>query len=181
MLSQEIRDKVAAEFGKTFDIMSGESDRGSALVGAAMLDDALTEALRKYLVSTPESHDSLLDGSATTFSMKIHLAYRIGMIRPSVRDFLHQVRKIRNDFAHSPSEMTFETQSISDRVKNLCHLSEELLGSLIDTLRQYGLEARGDSLVKAIGPRTAFDAVVSIHRGGLECLYGEVEPIEPLA
>jgi hypothetical protein len=184
VLSQELREKLAQEFSKTFDLMSNESDRGSAIVGAAILEDALAVALSKYLIPAPTSQDDLLNGPAASFSMKIELAYRVGLIRSSVRKFLQRVRKVRNEFAHSPSEMTFEVQSMSDKVKNLCQLSEDFLDSFIGEQSHQlhvGEGASGRRLLEIAGPRTAFDTVVSIHRAGLEYLYGEVEPIEPLA
>jgi hypothetical protein len=185
VLSQKLREKLAQEFSKTFDLMSNESDRGSAIVGAAILEDALAVALSKYLIPAPTSQDDLLNGPAASFSMKIELAYRVGLIRSSVRKFLQRVRKVRNEFAHSPSEMSFEVQSMSDKVKNLCQLSEDFLDSFIGEVQSHQLHvgegASGGRLLEIAGPRTAFDTVVSIHRAGLEYLYGEVEPIEPLA
>lgn len=185
MLSQEVREKLAKEFTKTFDLMTNESDRGSAIVGAAILEDALAVALGKYLIPAPTSQDSLLEGPSASFSMKIDLAYRVGMIQSSVREFLHQVRKVRNEFAHSPSDLSFESQSTSDRVKNLCQLSEDFLDNFVGELQSHQMdiesETSGTNLLRIAGPRTAFDTVISIHRAGLEYLYGEVEPIEPLA
>lgn len=185
MLSQEVREKLAKEFTKTFDLMTNESDRGSAIVGAAILEDALAVALSKYLIPAPTSQDSLLEGPSASFSIKIDLAYRVGMIRSSVREFLHQVRKVRNEFAHSPSDLSFESQSMFDRVKNLCHLSEDFLDNFVGELQNHQMdiesETSGTNLLRIAGPRTAFDTVISIHRAGLEYLYGEVEPIEPLA
>lgn len=185
MLSPEVRENLAEEFSKTFGIMRNESDRGSAIVGAAILEDALTVALRKYLIPPSTPQNDFLNGPSATFSMKIDLAYRAGMIRSSVREFLHQVRKIRNEFAHSPSDTNFEAQSMADRANNLCQLSKDFIDIFIEELHSHNLNIEngesGDNLLKIVGARTAFDTVVSIHRSGLEYLYGEVEPIESLA
>jgi len=103
------------EFGK-------ESDRASVILAAAMLDEALTTLLRGHLVPVAGAADSLLDGAyapISSFSAKIDLTHRLGLIStPFCRD-LHVVRRIRNAFAHNLSGCSFDDSAIRNRVLEL--------------------------------------------------------------
>ncbi|MDX9971955.1 MAG: hypothetical protein RBU21_03085 [FCB group bacterium] len=183
MLNDEKRKHLADHFAQTFDLIESESDRGAAIVGSALLEAALDHVLAKHLLPAAERSDEIFERSYT-FSMKIDLAYRIGVIRPHIRKVLHLVRTIRNDFAHSPVDMRFARQSVRNRVQHLCTLSGDLLVPLIDTLRERQLQIEGgvtgETVVKALGPRLAFSAVVAFHCAGLDYTLSEVAPIEPL-
>jgi len=106
-----------------------ESDRGCALVVAAFLDAELEDLLRTKLVSNVEVADNLLGQSRpiSTFSARIDLAFLVGLIPANAHREFHLIRKIRNDFAHSPIATTFESQVIASRCGQLqCLLYEGL-------------------------------------------------------
>lgn len=188
MLSQETRDRLAERFAATANSLAAESDRGAGIVGAALVEVALDNALKRYLIPPIDQKDDLLDGRDFTFAMKIDLAHRTGLIRPHVRKALHQIRRIRNDFAHDPYHQGFEDTAVRDRVVNLCELTHDFLETIIETLRAHGqdkilggaMDDPSRALVRALGARGAFDVVVAIHCAGLEYMYGEVAPIQPL-
>lgn len=96
-----------------------ESDRGAGIVVAAMLEDALRSVLRKRLIPPISEERSILEGDRAplnTFAAKIDAAFQLGLISRYMARDLHLVRKIRNEFAHSSLERTFEAGRIKDWV-----------------------------------------------------------------
>ena len=99
-----------------------ESDRASVILSATMLDNALETLLRTYLVPIGSQQDNLLEGRYApiyTFSARIDLAHRIGLISTKLCRDLHMVRRIRNEFSHNVTGCDFNNQSISDRIAEL--------------------------------------------------------------
>lgn len=99
-----------------------ESDRASVIVALALLDSALETLLRTRLVPSPHSGDTLLEGAyapISTFSARVDLAFRIGLISSRFARDLHLIRKIRNDFAHNITGCTFEDSAVKSRVLEL--------------------------------------------------------------
>jgi DNA-binding MltR family transcriptional regulator len=79
-----------------------ESDRGSALIAVAWVDDALEACLKSRFRDEKTIVDSLLrqDGPLGSFSSRIKTAYLLGLITASLYSDLERMRGIRNDFAH---------------------------------------------------------------------------------
>ena len=99
-----------------------ESDRACVILSAAMLDQALETLLKAYLVSTSSKEDDFLEGiyaPISSFSAKIDLSFRIGLISAKFCRDLHLIRKIRNEFAHSITNCDFQNESIHRRVLEL--------------------------------------------------------------
>ena len=99
----------------------GESDRAAVILGAAKLDYLLYQILQKYLIPNPAGRDELLDGDAplSTFSSKINMCYRLGLLSAEVTRALHLIRKIRNSFAHEVSGCKLDSGAHRDRVREL--------------------------------------------------------------
>lgn len=75
-----------------------ESDRASVILSVAMLDRALETILKTRLVPIGSPDDDLLDGAyvpLASFSARIDLAHRIGLISTIFCRDLHIIRKIR--------------------------------------------------------------------------------------
>jgi DNA-binding MltR family transcriptional regulator len=101
-----------------------QTDRGAAIIGAALLEERLSEAIRSRLRAAPDTtpngnrkvdvRDQILSPSRTLgdFSVKIDLAYTLGFFGEQCYRDLYYVRKIRNEFAHIQEPITFETQNI---------------------------------------------------------------------
>ena len=97
------------------------SDRAAAIVVAAMLEEALKLLLVRRLLPAAAG-ESIVDGPGAplgTFSARIDAAFQLGLISKYMARDIHLVRKIRNDFAHSPLERTFASSSVRDRVAAL--------------------------------------------------------------
>lgn len=109
------------EFMSFIDEFIGESDRAAVILGVAKIDLLLYQIFQKYLVSIPSGKDDFLDsdGPLGTFSAKINLAYRLGLIDNSTTRALHLIRKIRNDFAHEVEGCSLNSGSHRDRIREL--------------------------------------------------------------
>lgn len=99
-----------------------ESDRASVILSVAMLDEALATLLRSRLIAVTSADDSLLDGAyapISSFSARVDLAYRVGLISVQFCRDLHIIRRIRNEFAHNVSGCSFDSATIRSRVIEL--------------------------------------------------------------
>jgi len=55
-------------------------------------------------------------GPLASFSAKIDLAYLMRIITADIREKLHTIRRIRNEFAHNLAPLTFE----SPKIRSMC-------------------------------------------------------------
>ena len=134
MTSQATRDYRASEYcwgggecaSKTYGVLAfltefqGESDRGAALVGAALIDERLGETLRAFMV-TRRAASELLDGAAAalgTFSSRINASFALGLIDRHERGECDLIRRVRNEFAHRSHGTGFDDAKIAA----LCNL-----------------------------------------------------------
>ena len=104
---------------KEFDL---ESDRAAVILAASLIDNTLREFLQSHLVPTPSARDELFDGPnapLATFSGKIAIAYRLGLISSRFSRDLHLLRRIRNAFAHNIHGCSFEEGRVKARVAEL--------------------------------------------------------------
>jgi len=103
-----------------------ETDQAIALVGAAMVDDALKRAITRTMRDLSKEELSRLfenTGPLATFASRIAVAYAIEVIRPKFRDDLERVRDIRNVFAHAVVDVTFVTPEVLEVCASL-HMPE---------------------------------------------------------
>ncbi len=82
--------------------MSGESDRAVAIVGAAWVEEGLTEAISAFLRPHPAVRKRLFGtaGPLSSLSAKVDLAFMLNMVSELIRADLHVIRQVRNEFAH---------------------------------------------------------------------------------
>jgi hypothetical protein len=106
------------EFIKEF---GSESDRAAVILGAAKIDQLLHELLERYLLPSPVSEDTLFsnNGPLGTFSAKVDLAYRLGLIDAQFSKSIHLIRRIRNSFAHEVYGAKLSSGTHKDRVRSL--------------------------------------------------------------
>ena len=106
-----------------------ESDRASVILVASLMDEALTSLLKNYFVTVPHSSDPLFDSSTaplSTFSSKIDIAHRTGLLSNKLSRDIHLIRKIRNSFAHDIYGCSFDNGSVKSRVDELYKSAVEL-------------------------------------------------------
>lgn len=125
-----MRDQLDKQIDAVFAFrhsLTGESDRGCALMAAAFLDAQLDQLLRRTFVANEHIAEDLLGPSKPlgTFSSRIDLAFMLGFLSEHERRDLHLIRKVRNDFGHDPSLLTFEHPPIASRCRELTHSYHE--------------------------------------------------------
>jgi hypothetical protein len=110
-----------AAFGSFMEEFVGESDRAAVILGAAKVEHLLGEILDKFLLPTPAANDDLLEGDAPigTFSAKIKLCHRLGIIDDQFAKSLNVFRRLRNGFAHEVTSNTLTAGAARDRVSAL--------------------------------------------------------------
>ena len=118
-----MRESDLQDFTRFLGEFQGESDRGAALVGAALIDLRLSETLRAFMVGPKAAADLLEGGTAAlgTFSSRIKATFALGLIDSHERSECDLIRKVRNEFAHQPHGITFDDPKISgpcDRLKS---------------------------------------------------------------
>lgn len=112
---------ASSDFGnqlnKTFDEVFKQTDRASAIVSTALLEELLERLLLAYLIDHVSVKRDLFEGIApvSTMSAKINLAYYLGLLDQNEFDDLKLIKKIRNDFAHSFEGINFDTPRIKDK------------------------------------------------------------------
>lgn len=90
------------------DFLCESLPRTIVIVGASKIDDLLSQILCKYLLpktAKKNDQDELLEGDRplATFSSRIKIIYRLGLIDKSLYDILEIIRNIRNSSAHKLS------------------------------------------------------------------------------
>lgn len=104
------------------------SDRSCAIVCAAFLDDFLGKLLMSFLTEESPTQDKRLfdnNGPLSTFSSKIVLSYRLGLISKKEFDNLNLIRKVRNAFAHDVKINSFDNGEIKSLLQE--HIPDENL------------------------------------------------------
>jgi DNA-binding MltR family transcriptional regulator len=126
-MNQYITPERLDAIGKFYDSLQLETDRGCALLATAFLDEELKKLLASSFTGDAKVIDGLLSpaGPIGPFSSRIDFAYALGKISAGLRKDLHLLRKIRNDFGHSPDPITFLASSIADRCMELKHVDSE--------------------------------------------------------
>lgn len=98
-----------------------EEHRSIVLVVGAVLDQALEGAILTKLPGIKPGNENYLfsDDAAPLrdFDAKIRMAFALGLYGEAVRSDLSLIRSIRNTFAHSRLDITFETPEVAQAVK----------------------------------------------------------------
>lgn len=118
-----------ASFVKEF---KQETDRGAALVGAALIDHHLERLLRGHLLNEKIA-DKLLSNAAnsalSTLSARTDMCYALGLITEVEYHECVLIRKVRNRFAHKLHGLTFQDSEIAGWCTSLQAMAYERWGS----------------------------------------------------
>jgi DNA-binding MltR family transcriptional regulator len=102
--------------------LNAESDRGAVILACSLFDIALKAKIKSFLTPISSSADEIFDDAnapLATFSSKINMAFRLGIISQSLKRDLHLLRDIRNSFAHNIEECSFEAPEITSTLKTI--------------------------------------------------------------
>jgi DNA-binding MltR family transcriptional regulator len=106
-----------------------QTDRGSAVVGAAMMEEMISVVLQKRMSEMNRAHyDAFfgLNGPGGSLSNKIELFYAFGLCNDTLYKSMHDIRSIRNKFAHRIEPLSFDDPSIADLVDGLSPVGFDL-------------------------------------------------------
>jgi DNA-binding MltR family transcriptional regulator len=160
-ITDKFCDRLHLELGK-------ETDRSVAIVASALLDEALKESVKARLLPARKNEWCILSGGnspLSTFSSRINFCYQIGLISHVMQRDLHIIRKLRNDFAHNPFELSFNYNAVKNRVSELDNIAN---------YREKNPEARSN-----VGPAgTKHDFIFAVG-WRLYCLTELIKDIEP--
>jgi len=130
-----MREQDLKDFSAFLAEFQAETDRGAALVGAALIDHKLTDILRAFMVEG-KTTEALLEGGTAplgTFASRIKTTFALGLIDDHELAECDLIRKIRNEFAHRVHGTTF----IDNKIKSLCNqLQSDLPGGRDAFLRK---------------------------------------------
>ncbi|ANP65621.1 MULTISPECIES: DUF4145 domain-containing protein [Vibrio] len=125
------------DYGQVVDILKGESDRGAVLIAASMIDVALENLIKEKLVDSDKKRDPIFEhnGSLGTFSSKIEISYRLGLITSKQQLMFNTFRKLRNVFAHSSTPLSLDDGPIRDQLEAMFAHNPELKNLYIDAVQ----------------------------------------------
>lgn len=109
---------------EVLDILLTETGIGAVLTGVALIDESLEILLRTCLIDNAEAKkviNPLFEGYGplASLSAKIKLAYVLGRIDRTTYEDLEQIRGIRNYFAHTYKDASFDDQFVKDKLNNV--------------------------------------------------------------
>ena len=132
--------RIMGEIQKVLDEeTAGSSDRALAIVSASLTDFVLEQIFRNHFIRGKDTKadrgevDGLFraNGPLSTASSKISLSFRLGLVTRKEHDLLDKLRKIRNEFAHSPFSVAFTTSPIKDVLSSIDLEKKHLLPKLM--------------------------------------------------
>jgi mannitol operon repressor len=114
-----LRDEDVKYFSDFLSEFQKETDRGAALVGAALVDSRLEALLRAHFIDGNSTGELLDGGSAPlgTLSSRIKLCHSLGLITELEYKECETIRRVRNEFAHRVHGLTFQ----DDKLRGLCN------------------------------------------------------------
>lgn len=165
-----------------------ENERVTVIVASSRMESLLGKIISGYLLSTPDSEDKLLEGrgALSTFSARIRISNRLGLIDDELARTLHLTRKTRNSFAHEVSS-AFEEGEHKNRVQ---HIFQPIKEHMISKLPEDGLPAfnkftlAAEAVLAVLETRaktvkTLTDQQPATLRTGAEADLSEYEDFEP--
>jgi len=94
-----------------------DRQRVEGIISLCVLDEKIERLLRSVMIDAKEVDELMSDGRALSpFSMKVRLAYALGLIPEAVRIDLMYINKIRNELAHNQETELFN----GGRIPNWC-------------------------------------------------------------
>jgi DNA-binding MltR family transcriptional regulator len=165
-------DPTTSEFMEFVQEFRDESDRAAVILGAARIDLFLYNVIQHALHPSTSRSDELLDGDSplSTFGARIEIAFRLGLIDANLTRALHQIRKIRNSFAHESIGISLNSGAHRDRVRELVVgiKSYSIFDKFLDLIKRQHQDASAE-----------FRAAVALISLRLQGLCEVIRTIEP--
>lgn len=103
------------ELDAALEVLTKESDRGTAILGAALVEDSLTDALNAWL-ARPDDKDALYHAVGAPFGTmrnKTIAAYALGICDRKTRVEVDIIRNVRNLFSHTLRAIDFNHPDVA--------------------------------------------------------------------
>jgi DNA-binding MltR family transcriptional regulator len=120
-----VQRQLRQRFSEFHLVLSGESDRGILLTGAAALEVVLEEILRSRFAAVKPKPKSVIDplfnsmGPLSNFAAKMKLCYASDYIHEWVYRDLEIIRTLRNETAHSFENFSLSSGKCLQRIERL--------------------------------------------------------------
>jgi DNA-binding MltR family transcriptional regulator len=118
-------DKIA----KALEQLGRSSDRAIAIIAAAIMEEHITEAIKRRWQDAPAVIRRMLqtEGPLGNFGPKIDLVFLMGLISPEGHRDMTLIKKVRNKFAHYLDVDDFNTPVIKGWCFDLKHFENFVL------------------------------------------------------
>jgi hypothetical protein len=131
--SGEFLGQTADAVSLYFETLKSESERGKIILLASKIDELLSELLKNFFKpkrGEKKDPDKLFRdmGPLSSFSARIEMAYRMGLISKVSADCFDILRSIRNDCAHSMKPFTYWKGKHGEKFQNFKDLSYTISG-----------------------------------------------------
>lgn len=134
--------------------LGAESDRAVIIRASIEVESLLRRILEKFLLSPPHKDDHLFEGERPlgSLSVRINIAYRLGLIDKEFRSALHCFRDIRNKYAHKAIGAKVDVSPLSGQIRSLCLclVSQGLLDKLGEVFGGSVMDGRGAACVEFV-------------------------------
>ena len=119
----------------TFELMNEitneikeSNDRGCIILASSFIDELLRNILDEYLLKDVKTDKEIFNGFGplSSFSAKIKITYRLGLISKKEYSQLEIFKKIRNKFAHELKCKSFNDLDLKDSINSLL-IEKELI------------------------------------------------------
>jgi hypothetical protein len=173
-LSRPVEYGTDGDFASALKEIREAPDRAAAIVGAAIVEDALRWALNSFFIlQITENEERELfenNGVLSSFHAKILMGFALGLFGEAARNELSRIRNIRNAFAHAPRSIGFATSEVANECAKLCYINAIAKNSDRSILSTKPLADEG--------PRARFLATVNILILDLHIVGGKGEEAE---
>jgi hypothetical protein len=121
-----------AQVAAFLEELKSQTDRGTAVIAAAVLDDLLEILLTaRFVELSGERSDGLfkkIGAPLSSFSSKIEICFAVGVISNEARLAMHLIREVRNEFAHRIEQITFDHPDVATKIETRILRSIKKLG-----------------------------------------------------
>ncbi len=158
--------RTLLDIGSEFWTEDSHRDRAAAIMGAAFIEDALRKAITTHLQPDPDDPTfkylfELDDAPYSELAGRIRLARAMGIIGKGDFVQLEAIRRVRNAFAHTMGQITFQTSEVASLLDELDVLDDsDSYTVAIETFRLVHTLLSASSLDK--GNRLSFAQAVFI-------------------
>lgn len=107
-------------YNKVVESFHSETDRAAAVLAASFVECFLEKLLKWFMRDDSLTDDLFVGhGPLSTFSARSDCAFTFKIIDETLHRDLKFIRKIRNHFAHHPSDATFNESPVTDFCREL--------------------------------------------------------------